>query len=324
MLSCGANGKWSGAVSCAVAVPYCYAGSCMSTAPSCLGIASVCGATSKESCCTNSLVTGGTFNRSNDANYPATVSSFRLDKFEVTVNRFRKFVEAVEAGWRPTTGAGKHTHLNNGKGLANSGAAGFEGGWDAAWTEKLPNTKDAWSDSLSLCSGTTWSYNAGPKDAYPVNCVDWYQAHAFCIWDGGFLPSEAEWNYAAAGGGEQRFYPWSSPATSTTIDCTYANYSSCNGVTAAAAVGASSKGAGRYGQMDLAGNVYEWNLDWYGAPYPTPCTDCAYLKAGTNRVERGFSLTNQLADYMIFATARTSVTPSTKVNYTGLRCARMP
>ena len=52
--------------------------------------------------------------------------------------------------------------------------------------------------------------------------MNWFESYAFCIWDGGFLASEAEWNYAAAGGSEQRYYPWSSPATSTTIDGTYA------------------------------------------------------------------------------------------------------
>jgi len=36
---------------------------------------------------------------------------------------------------------------------------------------------------------------AGSLRDLPVNDVTWYQAYAFCIWDGGFLPSEAEWNY---------------------------------------------------------------------------------------------------------------------------------
>ena len=105
------------------------------------------------SCCTSPLVHGGTYYRTYDSAGrngqdagpsadggwpdeadPATVSGFRLDKYLVTVGRFRQFVEAWNggAGYLPAAGSGKHTHLNGGQGLANSGAAGtYETGWVA-------------------------------------------------------------------------------------------------------------------------------------------------------------------------------------------------
>src|SRR6185312_9797256 len=95
-------------------------------------------------------------------------------------------------------------------------------------------------------------------------CITWYEAYAFCIWDGGFLPSEAEWNYAAAGGSEQRAYPWT---TTSTIDCSYANYAGADGGGQCQAGGLddvgsqSPQGDGKYGQSDLAGNAWEWTLD---------------------------------------------------------------
>jgi formylglycine-generating enzyme required for sulfatase activity len=71
-------------------------------------------------------VNGGAYYRSYDAannkdkSFPATISSFRLDRFEVTVGRFRKFTAAWDGGFRPAAGAGKHGHLNGGQGLAAS------------------------------------------------------------------------------------------------------------------------------------------------------------------------------------------------------------
>ena len=72
-------------------------------------------------------VEGGTFSRTyqNDGSGPtgerdpATVSTFRLDKYEVTVGRFRQYVNyLVDGGSPPAAGSGKHGHLNAGDGLA--------------------------------------------------------------------------------------------------------------------------------------------------------------------------------------------------------------
>ena len=104
---------------------------------------------------------------------PATVSTFRLDKYDVTVGRFRQFVNAVlspdgSVGWTPAAGSGKHSHLNGGQGLANSGDnAGYEGGWAlAADDDQLiaPHRRQ----SLRLrTSYATWTASAAGNENLP-------------------------------------------------------------------------------------------------------------------------------------------------------------
>jgi formylglycine-generating enzyme required for sulfatase activity len=232
-----------------------------------------------------------------DKGKATTVSSFRLDRFEVTVGRFRQFVHAIiDHGFRPAGGSGKHTHLRDGKGLLDSTQA-LEAGWDSHWNASLltrANTNDSGPVADVLrCSrehqgaseaGGNWTPNPGPNENLPINCVDWYEAYAFCIWDGGFLPSSEEFSYAASAGSEQRVYPWSVPPISKTIDCSYANYGGqtdqptrwCH-ATGANDVGSESpKGDGKWGHADLTGNVAEWILDGEGGD-ETGCMDCARL-----------------------------------------------
>ena len=61
--------------------------------PSCLGLAPTCGPAVNGDCCASNIVPGGTFNRSNDPSYPAIVSDFRLDTYEVTVGRFERVLD---------------------------------------------------------------------------------------------------------------------------------------------------------------------------------------------------------------------------------------
>lgn len=301
---------------------------------SCSGLPSTCGGASTDNCCATGLpITGGTFYRSydvaTDSSYkdmsaPASVSPFRLDKYEVTVGRFRKFINAGYGTQAkpPFPGAGAHPN--------NPGS-----GWDSTWNQYLT------ADTSSLvgavkCNPTsqTWTDAAGTNENLPMNCLTWYEAMAFCIWDGGYLPTEGEWNFAAAGGLEQRAYPWSNPAGSVSLDCTYANYfpggaptQTCgSGASAMNRVGSESpKGDGRWGQSDLAGNVVEWTLDSY-APYVTPCTDCAILIGG-NRVARGGSTgvdVSVLRAYLRVAERLGGASPTGRDFKFGVRCARAP
>jgi len=323
-----------------------------------------CGANGDESCCTSLPVDGGTYSRtySNSGSGAtgkadsATLSTFRLDKYETTVARFREYVKYLENGGSPPAAAsGKHTHLNEGKGLADSGKSGsFEPGWDASWNSKIPSGTGAtakWK-ALLRSRGTgeggcqiygSWSDQPGANDLLPLTCASWYESYAFCIWDGGFLPSEAEWKYAAAGGDEQRRYPWGTTAPGSKneyaiYDCCYpsgqcsaaSGRDTCTGLVNIATVGFASKGVGRYGQIDLVGNVWEWNVDRF-ANYVNPCRDCAYLTGNTaNRVlpGAGFHTGANQGSSLLYSYNRTSVSYNADTyrgDYAvGLRCARAP
>jgi formylglycine-generating enzyme required for sulfatase activity len=288
------------------------------------------GGSGSESCCNSLEVEGGTFDRG-DKTYPATVSSFRLDQYEITVGRFRQFVIAVEGGWLPKAGSGKHTHLNGGKGL-NATGGGYEDGWDSSWDSTLATTESGWDMNLECDSlYQTWTHGTGTSESEPITCETWYEAYAFCIWDGGFLPSDAEWGYAAAGGGGssgQRLYPWSSPSTSTTIDCSHANYAGADGGALCVTAGPNNVGSesptgdGAYGQADMAGNAWEWALDWFG-PYVDSCTtDCANLTMTSARVFRGGAFGSPTVD--VTTLYRDDFAPSMRHQGVGARCARTP
>ena len=317
----------------------CASGACSSTEPpSCApggpGM-NDCGAGSG-SCCVSLAVIGGTYDRSYDGTTftddtnPATVSGFRLDQYEVTVGRFRRFVEEVVGGWQPAAGAGKHTYLNAGQGLKDTGGS-YEAGWDPSWTSNLPTTASGWGSALASGvlngAGATWTGAPGSNEKLPISSVNWFQSYAFCIWDGGFLPSEAEWNYAATGGSDQRVYPWSVafPPGSSALSCADAWCGACASSDLPNAVGSESPtGDGKWGQSDMTGNLFEWVLDVANNPYANPCVDCVTLTAsstGSNGI-RGGAVNTEPAS--LLASERGGENPTANLGYIGFRCARAP
>jgi formylglycine-generating enzyme required for sulfatase activity len=191
-----------------------------------------------QDCCETREVPGGTYNRFNDPKYPAKVSKFKLDTFLVTVGRFRQWVAATKGNLQssaPPPGAGANPHIPG-------------SGWRSEWNRFLPTSTadvermfgpeyDVDSTTLACQYGTLldqqgaltyWTKDLdknikaenvdrpevlreNTKDALdrkPLNCVPWHVLFAFCIWDGGRLPTDAEFGFAALGGDEQRKFAW--------------------------------------------------------------------------------------------------------------------
>ncbi|MDX2055595.1 MAG: SUMF1/EgtB/PvdO family nonheme iron enzyme [Polyangiaceae bacterium] len=248
-------------------------------------------------CCASPAVPSGTFYQNNDlSSTPVTVPAYRLDKYEVTVGRFRKFVDAYRQDMIPAY-AGRN--LNNPN----------DSGWDPAWNAQLPATVDALKTELQ-CDGLyqTWT---GNNDNRPMNCTTWYEAEAFCIWDGGRLPEASESYFAAAGGTEQRVYPWgtSAPGADATLavyNCYYnaTGPGTCTGVINIAPVGSVIAGDGRWGQSDLAGNLMEWSRGTFGS----------YRRRHGGDYRSGAPLIDTISSE--------TAPPTVRLPYLGFRCAR--
>jgi formylglycine-generating enzyme required for sulfatase activity len=268
-----------------------------------------------------STVDGGTDNATGAANevpeHAVTVSTFRLDDFEVTVGRFRRFFEAYD-GTPPADGAGANPHIPN-------------SGWQSAWNSSLPATQAALRNVLFCSPLATWTSVALSHESLPLNCANWYEAAAFCAWDGGRLATEAEWEYAAAGGSENRLYPWGAQVPDdqnglAVIDCAAGGTPGNCQLNDILTVGSRPDGKGRFGQFDLGGSMYERVLDWYDPIYYASAeasgTDVADLNPvqATYRVVRGGNYIAPGASAR--SVSRTNVGPTTRFDGVGFRCAR--
>jgi sulfatase modifying factor 1 len=287
-----------------------------SRGPSCLGLADTCGPMGYESCCARSLpIAGGTYDRFDDPAYPASIGPFVLDRFEVTVGRYRRFV-AGYPGDLPAAGAGAPPSVP-------------AGGWTTSWNVNLPPDAPGLRAAMA-CDATyqTWTDAPGPNEDKPINCLTWYEAFAFCVWDGGRLPTQAEWSYAAVAAGAQRLYPWKNgppDASRAVYGCT--DTTTC--MTFLQAVGATSpQGDGAFGQADLAGSLWEWTLDEYD-PLMAACTDCAdtsYPDAPSPndgyRVRLGGSWRSAATALQMNESDRNNLAPYFAGNDLGARCAR--
>jgi formylglycine-generating enzyme required for sulfatase activity len=108
---------------------------------------------------------------------------------------------------------------------------------------------------------------------YPVVGVTWHDAEAYAEWAGKRLPTEAEWEYACAGGTDNMLFYWGNEPSPEMANYRYRGESFIAGVGRLMGfrnLGTSEVGsypANGYGLFDMLGNVSEW-VDSEYRPYP--------------------------------------------------------
>ena len=275
---------------------------------------------------------GGEFRMGNDENgYPAdgegpvravVLSAFAISATAVATTQFSAFVEA--------TG-----HVTTAE----------REGWSFVFAGQLPDEFEATRGVVGAewwrqVFGADWRHPEGPhsdladRSDHPVVHVSSTDAAAFSSWAGGRLPTEAEWEYAARGGLDQKRLPWgdenqpngpydhrfniftgSFPTTDTAED----GWAGTCPVDAFAPNG--------YGLYNCSGNVWEWTSDWFetdhGAPAATPHIDPTGPPIGVDRVVKGGSyLCHDSYCHRYRLGARSFTPPDSTTGHQGFRLAR--
>ncbi len=238
--------------------------------------------------------------------HPVALAPFRIARTAVTNAEFAAFV--ADGGYRRR-------------------ALWSAPGW--AWRESVvANHPDYWRPAagarFEMRVYDAWRPLA---EDHPVLHVCWYEADAYCRWAGRRLPTEAEWEAAAAGlpaadsdglAPTKRRYPWGdAPPTAA-----HANLDGTYGGTAS--VEAFPAGDSVFGCRQMLGNVWEWTATDFG-PYPgfvtDPYNEYSVPWFGTHKVLRGGCWATRAR--LVRNTWRNFYTPDRRDVFAGFRtCVR--
>jgi formylglycine-generating enzyme required for sulfatase activity len=229
---------------------------------------------------TQALVPKGSFTLSSPQGQAQTTASFThdvlFDRLEVTTAQFDAWINA-----------GKPLPAD-GQSLDPGGPYDGQMWWKAEWnntantqgyndTANCTNAQALESTEFDIMTPTYAMYLASPSTAakYPVNCVNWYQAVAYCWWSGNKrLATEAEFQYEITGLTRSYTYPWGNAPPPT--DCTRAiwrgtdggSLNKWNGCQFPKAVGSAPTGGSFDGVLDMQGSVEEWIWNRPNNEYP--------------------------------------------------------
>jgi formylglycine-generating enzyme required for sulfatase activity len=276
-----------------------------------------------------------------DANdvHPVYVDGFWMDKTEVANEQYAKFVEATKY----VTDAEKKPTAKEFPGVPEENLKPFS----IVFRKPAANAKVDLRDHLSWWDqeyGASWKNPEGPnstikgREKHPVVHISYNDAVAYCTWAKGRLPTEAEWEFAARGGLDQKLFPWGDdkkPGGKSMCNIWQGKFPTENtkedGYEGTAPV--ASYPANAFGLFDMSGNVWEWCHDWYQANYyrnsprknpQGPDSGFDLQEPGQpKRVQRGGSFLcadNYCVRYVLGTRGKGEI--SSAANHLGFRCVK--
>lgn len=190
---------------------------------------------------------------------------FHMSKYQITNAQYAAFLNATGIG---SNGQGSVTYYK-----------------DNFTTTVTENQIFIYLNSWGVMhDGSAWKAQTGYEN-HPVINVTWYGAKAYADWSGGFLPTEAQWEYACRAGTTTAFYFGDSDTDMGAYGWSYENNTTGGYPSGTKPVGLKLPNA--WGLYDMHGNVFEWCSDWYGAYGSGPDTDPVGPNTGSSRVLRG-------------------------------------